>query len=241
MKLSEISSKHPALQKATERFTKPDNVFELSPPQEEAIKAGVLDGENVLLSIPTAIGKTLVAELAALNCILGRKKKAVYVVPLRALASEKYHDWKLKYGDLARIGISTGDFDSSGASLENLDLIIVTIEKMDSIMRHTPSWINEIGLAILDEVHLIDSVNRGPTLEIVATQLKDLRIQILALSATVENSDAVAGWLKAKLVESNFRPIKLSRGIFLKGEIDFMEKSDLKIEHNSKTEPSVSI
>jgi len=241
MHLSEVSGRYGALGKVVERISEHDKVTELYPPQAEAIKAGVLDGENVLLSIPTASGKTLVAELAALNCILARKKKAIYVVPLRALASEKYHDWKLKYGDLVRIGISTGDFDSSGASLENFDLIIVTIEKMDSIMRHTPSWINEVGLAILDEVHLIDSVNRGPTLEIVATQLKDLGIQILALSATVENSDAVAGWLKAKLVESNFRPIKLSRGIFLKGEIDFMEKSDLKIEHNSKTEPSVSI
>ena len=177
-----------------------------------------------------------------MNHILQKRGKAVYIVPLRALAAEKYEEFKLKYGDICRVGISTGDFDSTGATLGNFDLLILTIEKMDSLMRHGPDWIKEISLVILDEVHLIDSIERGPALEIVATQLKDLGAQILALSATIENSDELARWLNAKLVESDFRPVKLSRGIFLKGEIDFKEKEDLKIEgHSGKIDPSVLV
>ncbi len=240
MKLSELLEKHPHLKAPVSKIEAHDRVTTLYPPQEEAIKTGALDGKNIVLSIPTASGKTLVSELVALNHILSKKGKAVYIVPLRALASEKFEDFKTKYSDLCKIGISTGDFDSSGASLGNFDLLILTIEKMDSIMRHQPPWIHEITLAILDEVHLLDSADRGPTLEIVATQLKELGAQILALSATVENSDELARWLDAKLVESDFRPIKLSRGIFLKGEVDFKEKPDLKLQnYNTKIDASV--
>lgn len=240
MKLTELQQKYKALENAINSIASHDKVSELYPPQEDAIKAGVLDGQNIVLSIPTASGKTLIAELAALNCILQSRKKVVYIVPLRALASEKYEEFKTKYSDFAKIGISTSEFDSSAASLGNFDLLILTIEKMDSIMRHSPQWIRDIGLAILDEVHLIDDAGRGPALEIVATQLKDMGAQILALSATIENSDELARWLDAKLVESDFRPIKLSRGIFLKGEIDFKEKQDLKLSnYSTKIEPSV--
>ncbi|HIJ98477.1 TPA: DEAD/DEAH box helicase [archaeon] len=236
MKLTSLIDKYSQLRLPIAKIEKHDNVTELYPPQAEAIKAGALDGKNLVLSVPTASGKTLVAELVALNHILSKRGKAVYIVPLRALASEKYEDFKTKYSDLCKIGISTGDFDSSGANLGNFDLLLLTIEKMDSLMRHQADWIKEISLVILDEIHLLDSVNRGPALEIVATQLKDLGAQILALSATIENSDELARWLNAKLVESSFRPIKLSRGVYLKGEIDFKEKEDYKLNN-----PSVKI
>ncbi len=240
MKLASLLNRYPNLELPVSKIEEHDSVTELYPPQEEAIKAGALDGKNLVLSVPTASGKTLVAELVALNHILNKRGKVVYIVPLRALASEKYDEFKTKYSDFCKIGISTGDFDSSGANLGNFDLLILTIEKMDSLMRHNADWIKEISLVILDEIHLLDSVDRGPALEIVATQLKDSGAQILALSATIENSDELARWLNAKLVESNFRPIKLSRGIFLKGEIDFKEKDDLKLKnYSSKAEPSV--
>ncbi len=240
MELARLIDKYQNLKLPIAKIEEHDRVTTLYPPQAEAIKAGALDGKNTVLSIPTASGKTLVAELVALNHILSKKGKAVYIVPLRALAAEKYEEFKTKYLDLCKVGISTGDFDSSGANLGNFDLLILTIEKMDSLMRHQADWIKEISLVILDEVHLIDSADRGPTLEIVATQLRDLGAQILALSATIENSDELARWLDAKLVESDFRPIKLSRGVFFKGEIDFKEKSDLKLQnYNTKTDSSV--
>jgi helicase len=237
MKLSKISKKYPALKKVVNKIQEIDSITALYPPQASAIKAGVLDGKNQVLSIPTASGKTLIAELAMLNEVL-HNSKAVYVVPLRALANEKFEDMKAKYSDFAKIGISTGDFDSKDSSLGEFDILFLTFEKLDSLMRHNPPWLKEIGLAVIDEIHLLDSPNRGPTLEIVTTKLRELNTQILALSATIENSDELADWLDAKLVESSFRPIKLSRGVYLNGDISFKEKSDLKL-NKSGLDPAV--
>ena len=81
-------------------------ITKLNPPQKLAIEAGLLDGRNVVVASPTASGKTLIAELAFLKCILEKRKKALYIVPLRALASEKYEDFK-KYEPLGvRVALS---------------------------------------------------------------------------------------------------------------------------------------
>ncbi|MFH1424588.1 MAG: DEAD/DEAH box helicase [archaeon] len=228
MKLEEISKKYPALADVVQRVQEIDRIDELFPPQKEAIESGVFEGKNLVLSIPTASGKTLIAELAMLNQVL-KGGKALYTAPLRALAFEKFEDMKEKYSEFAKIGISTGDYDSSGAELAGFDIVILTNEKLDSIMRHGQDWLRDVRLVVLDEVHLIDSVNRGPAIEMVATRLKSMKVQMLALSATIENSDEIAEWLEAELVESEFRPIKLSRGVYLDGEVTFSGKADLKI------------
>ncbi|MCK5182784.1 MAG: DEAD/DEAH box helicase, partial [Candidatus Heimdallarchaeota archaeon] len=69
-------------------------ISSLYPPQVKAIKRGLLDGENLVLAVPTASGKTLVAELAMLKAILSRGGKALYLVPLKALAAEKFDDFQ---------------------------------------------------------------------------------------------------------------------------------------------------
>ncbi|MFZ0966158.1 MAG: DEAD/DEAH box helicase, partial [Candidatus Bathyarchaeia archaeon] len=146
-------------------------IVDLYPPQEEAIKAGALEGRNLVLASPTASGKTLVAEFCALKHILEKNGKTVYLTPLRALANEKFEDFK-KYtsirksdGKRVRIGISTGDFDSSDPWLERYDVIITTNEKADSLLRHRAKWMDEISLIVADEVHLLNEAERGPTLE----------------------------------------------------------------------------
>ena len=117
-------------------------ITELYPPQEEAIRAGALEGKNLVLASPTASGKTLVAELCCLKHVLERNGKAIYLAPLRALASEKFEDFqrfaKLQKpnGQRVNIGISTGDFDSSDPWLGKYDVIITTNEKADSLLRH---------------------------------------------------------------------------------------------------------
>ncbi len=99
--------------------------MELYPPQEEAVQAGALEGKNLVLASPTASGKTLVAELCCLKHVLERGGKAVYLAPLRALASEKFDDFqrftKLKKpsGQRVNVGISTGDYDSGDPWLGN--------------------------------------------------------------------------------------------------------------------------
>ena len=137
-------------------------ITELYPPQEEAIQAGALEGKNLVLASPTASGKTLVAELCCLKHVLERNGKTVYLAPLRALASEKFDDFK-KYTTLKKpdgkrvsIGISTGDFDSSDPWLEKYDIIITTNEKADSLLRHRAKWMDEISLVVADEVHLLN-------------------------------------------------------------------------------------
>jgi len=68
------------------------DIKELRPAQVKAIEKGLLDGKNLLVCTPTASGKTLIAELAALKSIIEGNGKAIYIVPLKALASEKYKD-----------------------------------------------------------------------------------------------------------------------------------------------------
>jgi helicase len=213
-------------------------IAELFPPQEEAIRAGALEGRNLVLASPTASGKTLVAEFCALKHVLERNGKIIYLTPLRALANEKFDDFKKysaltkKNGDHIRIGISTGDFDSTDPWLERYDIIITTNEKSDSLLRHRAKWMDEISLVIADEVHLLNDAERGPTLEVVLARLMQVNpdIQVLALSATISNVDEIAAWLKAEHVTTEWRPVPLKEGVLLHDEIQYKNGDARRIE-----------
>ncbi|MEM3479352.1 MAG: DEAD/DEAH box helicase [Candidatus Bathyarchaeia archaeon] len=214
-----------------------EGIRELFPPQADAIKAGALEGRNLLLASPTASGKTLVAELCALKHVLENNGKVLYLAPLKALANEKYEEFK-KYsvirkpdGGHVSVGISTGDFDSSDPWLGRFDIIVTTNEKCDSLLRHRAPWISEISLVVADEVHLLNDVERGPTLEVVLARLMQLNpnIQVLALSATVKNYDEIAEWLGAKAITTEWRPVKLREGVLLDDEIQFRDGGSIKV------------
>jgi len=223
-------------------------ITELYPPQEEAIKAGALEGRNLVLASPTASGKTLVAELCALKHILEKGGKVLYLTPLRALANEKFEEFK-KYasvkkasGRQIRVGISTGDFDSSDPWLERYDIIITTNEKADSLLRHRARWMDEISLIVADEVHLLNDAERGPTLEVVLARLMQVNpeAQLLALSATVKNADEAAEWLKADSVTTEWRPVVLKEGVLLQNDIQFKDGGAYKIEKQSAN-PAINL
>ena len=206
---------------------------ELYPPQVDAIKAGALQGKNVVLASPTASGKTLIAELCILKNILEKGGKALYLTPLRALASEKFEEFQ-KYkilekesGEKIRIAITTGDYDSSDNWLAKFDIIVATNEKVDSLLRHRALWICEVTTVVADEIHLLTEPERGPTLEVVLTRLLEInpRIQIIALSATVRNADEVAEWIKAFPITTDWRPVPLKEGVYQAGEIHFKDGS----------------
>jgi helicase len=186
-------------------------INELYPPQEEAIRANILEGKNLLLSVPTAAGKTLIAMICAIKHVLEKKGKVLYILPLKALANEKYEEFKILEKIGIKVTISTGDFDNIEPYLVNYDIIIATNEKADSIVRHKPSWIDRISLIIADEIHLLGDSSRGPTLETLLTSLRILNpeCQIIGLSATIRNANEIAEWLKAVLVTSNWRPVPL--------------------------------
>jgi helicase len=216
-------------------------ITELFPPQEEAIKAGALEGRNLVLASPTASGKTLVAELCALKHVLEKDGKVFYLTPLRALANEKFADFKKytvikkKDGRRISVGISTGDFDSSDPWLERYDIIVTTNEKADSLLRHRAKWMDEINLVVADEVHLLNDSGRGPTLEVVLARLMQVNpdAQLLALSATVKNAEEAAEWLKAESITTEWRPVTLKEGVLLQNEALFKDGSALKIEKHS--------
>ncbi|MDP6648407.1 MAG: DEAD/DEAH box helicase [Candidatus Woesearchaeota archaeon] len=198
-------------------------VKELRPAQEKAIKKGLLERKNLLVCTPTASGKTLIAELAALKSIIGGNGKAIYIVPLKALASEKYKDFKKRYDGIAKVALSIGDIDSTDSYLVDYDLIITTSEKLDSLIRHHAPWLSLISTIIIDEIHLLNDPGRGPTLEILITILRQLlnKAQIIALSATIGNPEELSEWLKAELVIDDWRPVKLHKGVYLDGDIEF--------------------
>ena len=195
---------------------------ELRPCQTKSITAGLFEDKNLLVCTPTASGKTLVAEVAFLNAIYHDKGKAVYVVPLRALASEKYKTFKKDYPSI-KIAISSGDIDSADSYLERYDLIITTSEKFDSLIRHKAPWIRQVKTVIIDEIHLLNDPGRGPTLEVLITVLTGMlkNLQLIGLSATIGNPEELAEWLDAKLVLDNWRPVRLDKGVYLGGEVDF--------------------
>jgi helicase len=224
-------------------FLANQGITKLFPPQEDAVKAGLLEGQSILVSAPTASGKTLIAMLAIMQFLATKQGKVVYLTPLRALATEKFSEFKklekIDFGRPIRTTISTGDFDSVDKESENADIIVLTNEKMDSIIRHGAEWIDKIGLVVADEVHLIGDSDRGPTLEIVLTKLKELqsRPQILALSATITNSDELSVWLDCKLVSSEWRPVPLTEGVFDGGVILWNNGDSVEIKSSIRGPP----
>lgn len=200
-------------------------IKELRPSQKKAINAGLFDGNNILVCTPTASGKTLVAEMAILQTVFEKQKKGVYVVPLRALATEKYKEFSKKYPQ-CKVTVTSGDMDSDDRYLAEYDIIITTSEKLDSLLRHHTPWLEMIGVLVIDEIHLLNDMNRGPTLEILITILREQlpQLQLVALSATIGNAYELAQWLGAKLVEDSWRPVKLHKGIFFEDTIYFEDE-----------------
>ncbi len=199
-------------------------IGELYPPQAEALTSGVLEGRNLVLAIPTASGKTLVSEVVMVSRLLREGGKAIYLVPLKALAEEKYREFKIWEALGLRVAATTGDYDSSDEWLGNYDIIVATAEKFDSLLRHGANWVKDVGLVIADEVHLIGSYDRGATLEMILSHMLD-QAQILSLSATIGNAEELAEWLNAELVVSDWRPVQLRKGVFSHGLLTWEDGS----------------
>ena len=217
MKIAELESTHKVPRPLVESLLTA-GYTSLYPPQAEAIRSGVLEGINLLMAVPTAAGKTLVAEICMVKSILEQGGRCLYVVPLRALAAEKYEEFKKKYSPLGiSVGVATGEYDSPGARLSKYQILVATSEKVDSLLRMRAPWLGEsLTVAVMDEVHYIHDPGRGPTLEFVIARLRQVnpKLQILALSATVRNARELASWLDAALVSSDWRPVPLLEGVY---------------------------
>ena len=188
-------------------------VKSLYPVQEEAIRRGALEGRNLVISAPTASGKTLAAMMSMAARLEAMGGRAFYIAPLRSIALEKYRDFKVfeKLGYTVRV--SVGDYERG---LPGSDVVISTYEKLDSSIRSNPSILNGVSVLVVDEIHYVGDPDRGPLLESLIARILDYdpHPQIIALSATIPNAEELARWLDAELVVSDWRPVPLLEGVY---------------------------
>ncbi len=205
---------HPELKKIL--LTRLD---ELLPVQALSVKAGLLEGKNQLIVSATATGKTLVGELAGIQNILGGRGKMLYLVPLVALANQKYGDFTKRYSSLAasslRVGTSRIIKDARGicTSLSS-DIIVGTYEGVDFVIRSgNKNELGNVGTVVIDEVHMLEDKERGHRLDGLISRLKYIapNAQFIYLSATVGKPQWLAEKLGASLIEFEERPVPIER------------------------------
>ncbi len=200
----------------------------LTPPQAEAVSRGLFKNRNIIVSTPTASGKSLIAYMALMNVFLNGFK-GIYTTPLKALATEKYEDLIDHFRGLgAKIGISTGDYDSPSEDLKRYDVLVTTYERLDAIMRQRPSWLRDVSAIVVDEIHVLGDDERGPVIEMILSRALRNSWQIIGLSATIGNPEDIGGWLNAETIECDWRPVPLIQGYYDK------KKSKIFFENGSQ-------
>jgi replicative superfamily II helicase len=203
--------------------------------QREAYRPILRSDENVVASAPTGSGKTALAELAICKA-LADSGTALFIAPLRALTNEKEADWE-RFEDLGySVYVVTGERDLNPRRAERADILVMTPEKADSATRKHDSrrysFITDIDVCVIDEVHLLDSEKRGSVLEVTISRLRRLcEPRIVALSATMPNVDDVAAWLDAPdettfQFGDEYRPVDLHADVrtYTHGENSFADK-----------------
>ena len=196
---------------------------------------GVLQGRNLVFSAPTSAGKTFIAELLALKCVLETRKKVVIILPFVSIAHEKANYLQSIFEPN---GVKVGGFmggHSPPGGFAGVDIAICTIEKANSLLNRLleEGKLSEIGAVVVDEVHMIGDSHRGYLLELLLTKLLYVcrkfrtsisegvgresgvgegtrnEIQIIGMSATLPNLDTLSEWLEGELYCTDFRPVPL--------------------------------
>ena len=194
----------------------------LLPVQYLAIHEGLLKGQDLLVVSATGSGKTLIGELAGITQAL-KGKKFIFLTPLVALANQKYRDFKKKYKKLGlnvaiKVGRNRvkakGELKLPDSDVSNADIVVATYEGIDFLLRNGNSnTLSNLGVVLIDEIHMIDDEDRGTRLNGLIKRIKNLypQTQIIGLSATVKNPDFLASEFNMKLVEYPDRPVPLER------------------------------
>lgn len=214
-------------------------IFKLREIQKESIQKGLFFRKSFLVCAPSGSGKTLIGEVCAINNIFQRFGKSIYLVPYKALATEKYLHFKKSY---ERFGVKTelsiGDYDVDDDKLEQADIVVTTYEKMDSILRnfYDKDWIFDITTIIIDEIHIIGESDRGPRLESLIVRMNEFlrNPQIIGLSATIANPEFFNDWLSSlgnqtTLIFSDERPVPLHYRIEVSQNKDSTIKKIVKL------------
>jgi len=203
--------------------------------QSEALPAVLERDDNVVVSAPTASGKTALAELAICRT-LANGGTALFLAPLRALTNEKEAEWD-RFESLGySVYVVTGERDLNPRRAERADILVMTPEKADSATRkhdsHRYAFVTDVDCCVIDEVHLLDSDTRGAVLEVTVSRLRRLcDPRVVALSATMPNVEDVAAWLDAPdactfQFGDEYRPVPLHAGVetYANGDNAFQDK-----------------
>lgn len=212
----------------------------LLPLQEMAVKRhGLFEGGNLLVQAPTSAGKTFIGEMAAIQAVLHRKK-VLYLVPLKALAEEKYRDFSEKYARYGiRVIVSTRDRREFDRNLDDGDfsLAVVVYEKLAQLLVRRPERIEEIALVVADELEILSDVERGGMAEVLLTRIlypanragvgmPSQRPRLLGLSAVIGQPEKLAEWLQASLIAYERRPVELRYGVLHGGTFRYRTYND---------------
>lgn len=193
---------------------------ELLPLQEMAIKRhNLFEDKNLLLQAPTSSGKTFIGEMAAIRTAL-RRKKVVYLVPLKALAEEKYQDFQRKYAPYGiQVIVSTRDHRHFDAALEDgqFSIAVVVYEKLAQLLVRRPERLEEVELVVADELELLSDPDRGALVDLLLTRILRAGCHVIGLSAVVGQPEKLARWLKADLLFHERRPVELRYGVLHRG------------------------
>jgi len=207
---------------------------ELLPLQSlSATKYNLLNGESLIISAPTSSGKTFCGEMASVANLF-KRKKVIYLVPLKAIAEEKFADFQEKYSNLGiGVVISTKDRQEYDRRIEkgNFDLAIMIYEKFNQLLIKNMDILSQVNLIIVDELQMIADPSRGPVLELALLKIRTskYRPQILGLSAVLRDVNELSSWLGCKLLLEKLRPVELLQGILLDGTLFYRK-------HNSQKE-----
>jgi len=182
--------------------------FELDRFQVEAIEY-FLQGNSVVVAAPTGSGKTIVGEFAVFH-VNRNNQRTFYTTPLKALSNQKYLEFVERFGS-DQVGLLTGD----NAINQDASIVVMTTEVLRNMIYQTPEKIEQLGVAILDEVHFLADKERGVVWEEILILLNK-NVKIVALSATVSNVEDFADWLheirgECKFVIEEKRPVPLSQ------------------------------
>lgn len=185
--------------------------FELDEFQKEACNY-IDEGKSVVVCAPTGAGKTVIAQ-HAIHRALENGTRIFYTTPLKALSNQKFYDFSEKYGK-DRVGLLTGDTSIN----RNAQIVVMTTEVFRNMLYGTnfgavADNMKEVRYVVLDEVHYMNDEQRGTVWE-ESIIYCPTNVQIIALSATVANSDELTDWIntvhsKTELVNTDFRPVPL--------------------------------
>lgn len=195
--------------------------------QENAIDGGLFKDESMVIVAPASSGKTFVGEMASVKVAFDGKK-AIYLIPLKAIAEEKFLAFLEKYKDYGiDVKLSSGDYRQFDTDIESgiFDIAIIVYEKMYQFLVRKPQILSDVGLVVVDEIQLLNERTRGPSLEMLLTKIliSNPNVQLLCLSAVVGNAPELASWLKAQPIVLTKRPLELREGVYLDGTLKYRE------------------